>query len=318
VQVAKYASPYHSGENMLRKAILFLVLFVLAVVSACRTVPSPVSPTTVPPATLTESSTIALPLVTSTSDFSAYKTRVAQQDQDRINELLMTNSGCDLPCWWGIKPGITELADVDRLMKELGAFGSVLEGKEYRLPDGTLAREVGFDRFYSSESISIIFGIQNNSIQSIKVERNVSFGDETIPKIYWKAYSLNHIFEKYGKPDKIWVKNYPSILASSTDDITIFVFYDKLKFMIAYSMHVEITDPMLICPSFDDGQIGRFNLYIVSSSQNITLEEYANFVPDREEYTLPIEKVSGLSIQEFYDSLLSGHGCVETPRKIWH
>lgn len=303
---------------MSRKIILFPILFMLTVVSACQTAPSPVSPATIPPTTLTVSPTIAHSLATSTPDFSAYKTRVAQQDQDRINELLMTNSGCDLPCWWGIKPGITELADVDKLMKELGAFGSVLEGKEYRLPDGTLARYVGFDRFNSGESIDIGFGIQNNVIQSVKIERNVSFGDEKIPGIYWNAYSLNHIFEKYGKPDKIWVKNFPSILESSTVDITIFVFYDKLKFMIAYSMHVKITDPILVCPRFDDGQIARFNLYMVPSSQDITLEEYANFVPERLEYTLPIEEASGLSIQKFYDSLLSGNGCIETPREIWH
>lgn len=306
---------------MLRKTMLFPFLFTLAAVSACQAMPLPLSTMTVTPVTptiLTALPTIAFARPTGTPDFSAYLTRVAQQDQGRINELLMTNAGCDLPCWWGITPGLTTLAEVDKLTKELGAFGSVLEGQEFRLPDGLITRYVGFDRFHSSESIDIGLGAKNDIIQSINIERDVTIREEKISRIYWNAYSLNHIFEKYGKPDRIWVKNFPSIRKSSTVNITMFVFYDKLKFLIVYSMDTKIADPMLICPTFDDGQIGRFNLYILSLSQDVTLEKYAGIVLDAEEYMLPIEEAAGVSVSEFYEFFLSGNECFETPRGIWH
>lgn len=303
---------------MLRKIMLFLFLFTLAAVSACQVTPLSLSTmvvTPVTPTTLTASPTIAPALSTSTPDFSAYLTRIAQQDQDKINELLMTNAGCDLPCWWGITPGLTTLAEVDKLMKEMGAFGSVLEGQEFRLPDGLITRYVGFDRFHSSERIDIGFGAKNTIIQSIKIERDVTIREEKISRIYWNAYSLKRIFEKYGKPDRVWVKNFPSIRDSPTSDIMMFVFYDKLKFLIVYSMSVKTANPMLICPNFEDGQIGRFNLYILAPSQNITLEKYAGFAFDMEEYMLPIEEASGLSTQKLYEFLLSGNGCFEIPRE---
>jgi hypothetical protein len=303
---------------MLRKTIGFLISFILAAAAACSPAPLPISTATITPTAPIASPIITLVLPTSTPDFSAYKTRVAQQDQKRINELLMTNAGCDLPCWWGIKPGLTTPAEADKLMKELGAFGSVLENQEFRLPDGSLARYVGFDRFNSSESIDIGFGIQNNIIQSIHIERNVTIKEENIARMYWSAYSLHRIFKKYGKPDRIWVQNYPPIRASDTKHIRMFVFYDVVKFFMIYSLSVPLKDPIRICPTFEDGQIGRFDLYIISSSQEITLDEYVGGVLDGLEYILPIEEVSGLSVSSFYELILSKNGCFETRREIWH
>lgn len=304
---------------MQQKIILFLFLFTLSTAPACQATLLPLSTMATTPVkliTLTASPVITPALPTSTPDFSAYLTRVAQQDQDRINELLMTNSGCDLPCWWGITPGLTTTTKVDKLMKELGAFGSVLEGQEFRLPDGSIAHHVGFDRFHSSERIDISFSDQNNIIQSIGIERNDTLREENISRIYWNAYSLNRIFEKYGQPDRVWIQNIPSIRESPIRHIRMFVFYDKLKFLIVYSMFAKIADP--ICPVFDDGQISRFNLYILALSQDVTLEEYAGIVPDTEEYMLPIEEALGLSVSEFYKFFLSGNKCFETPLGIRH
>lgn len=296
---------------MLRKAIGFLILFILAIAAACGPAPLPISTATIMPTVPIVSPTITLVLSTNTPDFSAYKTRVAQQDQEKINELLMTNADCDLPCLWGIKPGLTPLAEVDKLMKELGAFGSVLENQKFQFPDGSLARYVGFDRFHSSESLDIAFGVQDNIIQSIRIERNVTIKEESVSRIYWSAYSLNHIFEKYGKPDRIWVQNYPPIRASDRKAIRIFIFYDELKSLMIYSLFVPITEPMRICTTFEDGQISRFNLYLVAPSQEITLDEYAGSVLDGLEYTSSIEEATDLSVSNFYEVLLSGNGCFE-------
>lgn len=304
---------------MPRKTILFLIPFILAVVSACQIAPSPLSTISVTPTTLTASPTIAPALPTSTPDFSAYLTRVAQQDQDRINELLSTNAGCDLPCWWGIKPGITKLTEADRLMRELGAFGSVLKEQRWRLPDGSVTHEVGFDLVDPRESISIQFGVQNNIIQSLLIKA-YEVG-EPLDFRYWDAYSLNHIFEKYGKPDRVWLKNTPFVVEPPASDVTLyglFVFYDDMKFLIVYPGITKVGDPMLICPNFENGQINGVELYLVNASQETKLEEYAGYILDTQEYMLPIEEASGLSVPKFYEFFLSGNRCFETPRKVWH
>lgn len=319
MQLAKRATPQHFGEGMPRKTILFLISFILAVASACQTSPSPLSTTDITPTTLTASPTIAPALTTSTPYFSTYLTRVAQQDRDRINELLTTNAGCVLPCWWGITPGLTTLTEADRLMRELGAFGSVLKAQQWRLPDGSVTHEVGFDLVDPRESISIQFGVQNNIIQSLLIK--VYEVGEPLDFRYWDTYSLTHIFEKYGKPDRIWLKNTPFVIEPPASDITLyglFVFYDDLKILIVYPGITKIEDPMLICPNLEERQIDGMELYLVNASQEVALEEYAGFILDRQEYMLPIEEASGLSVPKFYEFFLSGNRCFETPRKIWH
>lgn len=308
---------------MPQKTTLSLILFMVIVISACQATPSSLS--TMTPTMLIASPTNIPTQPISTPDLSAYLTRVAQIDQNRINELITTNAGCNLPCWWGITPGLTTLSETDRLMRELGAFGSALRNQGVRLPDGSALHEVGFDLANPRESISIQFGEKNDIVQSLHIDISAFAGnqEDALDFRYWDNYSLNQIFEKYGKPDRVWLKNTPFVIEPPPSDMALyglFVFYDNLKFLLIYSGIAKIEDPIFICPNFDEnGQVGDMNIHLVSPSKEIALEEYAGFKLDRqEESMLPIEEATGFSVSEFYSLFLSGTRCFETPLKIWH
>ena len=57
-----------------------------------------------------------VPIVSLTPSPTSYPRLSREEAKPRIIEMLQTNAGCRLPCWWGITPGKTRWEEVHALL----------------------------------------------------------------------------------------------------------------------------------------------------------------------------------------------------------
>jgi hypothetical protein len=101
---------------MKKMNFFFVVVLLIACSPAIPLNPAQVSTFTAShiPLTFTPTQTVAptprptnTPTFTPTLTWTPLPTLPSQQTRAKIEELLETNGGCELPCWWGITPNET-------------------------------------------------------------------------------------------------------------------------------------------------------------------------------------------------------------------
>lgn len=138
-----------------------------------------------------------------------------EEKSDILTELMMTNGGCLLPCWWGIVPGQSDIKSVGNKFYSKG-FSIWDEGT-------TLVGGVVY-------TVDVKFEVQNNNIHYIQVKGgNIS----DFPTSDWEQYYLHSVLNQYGKPSQIQIfapwRPDPGPLSYD-----LFVFYPDLGIVIEY------------------------------------------------------------------------------------
>jgi hypothetical protein len=140
----------------------------------------------------TETST---PTLTSTPTFIPRPTADLPQvprlnDEEKIEkyiELLETNAGCKLPCWWGIVPGQTSWQEARRFLVRVANRVS---------NDPEFPREVDFlvPEYIFPVHLSHRYYVEDEIIQIIQVHNGM------LP-----VYTIPDILNEYGKPDEVYI-----------------------------------------------------------------------------------------------------------------
>lgn len=96
---------------------------------------TPVHPTSTSPLTPTPTQTKTLtPTLTPTPTWTPLPTIPPDERLDAMLDLLYTNAGCRLPCWWGIIPGETSWTSARRFLQAFDPH--VYVTNEYDLDEG--------------------------------------------------------------------------------------------------------------------------------------------------------------------------------------
>lgn len=267
-------------------------------IRASTPTPSPTHTPTIPP-TLT-------PLPTLTQ-----KERDAQ-----ILQLLQTNGGCSLPCWWGISPGI---ATWDTARQLFVSMGSKVLAQSHR--DGSIEHETGFDLIESDKYVDIKILQRDEWIESIKVTSE----DYMAPIAFqsdWELYSLKQVLTVYGEPSRVWVQLAAGpVRPESTMGYGLWLFYDQLGFLIQYGgIGLKVQPIYHVCPAAQ-GQGGMVYIQLIlrAAENELPLETLAGVTAEWLPYLLPIEEAAAMSVTEFYTLFLTEDDlpCFDTPRDLW-
>lgn len=170
---------------------------------------------------------------------------------DRVAATMASNNGCQLPCWWGIKPGdsVTEGRQIFNAINEDGWVDSSDQRGELQW--------IGFfDHFYRNEMGEYIYAgftidllTQGESIKviNIHVERSSSFSpgtseyDQISERLIrdWEQYSVQNMFEMFGAPDLIYLL--PRNFADGDNFYYEFnLYYQSVGIAVSYSSPLSI------------------------------------------------------------------------------
>jgi len=225
--------------------------------------------------------------------------------------MIYQNGGCELPCWWGIMPGITKRDDMINWMM---TFLRKVESDEVTYLDAVgdeknATRTIVFSETNIETEYKYMFGVlsEEGIVRSILVDKDLT-----------GQYSLPVLLRKYGKPKEILL----TTLAASPNGMVPYnlVLYYPDQGILAYFSspnggRVE-GNYVYICPQFtlpwlhlwapDDLQQGEFEMKSLVSG-------------DVRSQFKSIEAVSDLSIDEFHVIFQQKDNttCIATEAEQW-
>lgn len=140
--------------------------------------------------TITPNLPTATPTPTQFPTFDIAYSDLSKEDAtQKLIELLKTNRGCELPCWWGIIPGETDVDSLEHIFVPLGFnwnrdFESLRDNASYK----------------ASTSLTS----EDNIVHSIKVRGGAR--EETYDRNEaWRPYAIPQVLERLGLPENVYV-----------------------------------------------------------------------------------------------------------------
>ncbi|WP_145962528.1 hypothetical protein [Bellilinea caldifistulae] len=225
-----------------------------------------------------------------------------------MKELIQTNGGCELPCWWGITPGKTTWKEAYDFLQPLAWLVDIQQmPKVY--PDNL------FVYFY--------FAIDDQpTLMNSRIAR-FSLHKETL-SIAWitarQDYDLVSLVKKLGVPAEVWIY-ITGIPGTGPVVYTLKIFYPNKGIMITLYDYAELVrrngeDFVRICKKSLINQTGGVVVWSPDEKK-----EFLDFFREYEEtYRYkPIEEVLSISPEEFTRFILEAEveQCLETPLSVW-
>jgi hypothetical protein len=247
---------------------------------------------------------------------------VPEAEDGLVADLLADNGGCELPCWWGITPGVTPWAEAQQMFLSYGKSVSTYEAT----PDWGIAHKVGlfgrherypFDylvehTLYERDGIVSMIGIHGHTPGWPADEWSVS--ERFIPD--WQRHSLDQVLARFGQPSQVLLHYWAE---SAPPPFSVAVLYEDRGILIEYmglNQWEEVEgeqalDPILICPQ--RSHVTDINLWLRSPEQqaDMTLADVPGFTDVFSQFgggylgllgfrsTPTLEEATGMSVDEF-------------------
>jgi len=223
----------------------------------------------------------------------------------QVESLLENNGECDLPCWWGITPGITQWEDARSFLSQ---FIQIDDAE----PD-----EQGFVPAYIPISKDI--AESGAIVQSLIVENGI-VKEIQVYDFNWPTYALSAFLQKNGKPTEVWVHSYSSQFGAPPP-FAVMLFYPEKGIYANFSA------------SSDSSEYTGFSIHAcMKSGPSLILwspEEALPFEKFEKRHKLgyslwdkplaSLEDATGMSVDVFYEVYKDPdrEPCFKSPRYFW-
>jgi hypothetical protein len=240
---------------------------------------------------------------------------IAQEEEYLVNNLA-SNADCELPCWWGIKPGETTTQYVQQMFLNLGKSVSHNEdgrGLQYRVSLFGRHSPYPFDytvehRWFDKNGIVDLLGVTGSALKWAPPQH---FTQD------WRRYALPEVLARYGVPSRILVHYW-----SFGWQYNVALVYEDQGFLIAYSGLIgddssnDSEESLSICPA--QNRPTKINIWTAQAkSDRLRKLGFSHGEVDpSESYALSLEEVTDLTIQDFYNTFLNPDAttCLIVPR----
>jgi hypothetical protein len=220
----------------------------------------------------------------------------------QLQDLLEENSGCRLPCWWGITPGKTTWKDAESYLGTFNNLGDARGSEQFFALDVhlRLPKEKG--------TLSHTYYIKNDVVVGI----NAYVFD-------WSSFLyLSNFLAEYGPPDEVFLKTF-RYEENGMRPYQVDLFYAKLGMLLEYSGGDvnNIGDKLQNC--FED-MYSPF-VFIWSTDEPLTSGEAINkyLLQQPMPYPIPLKIATGVDVTTFYELFKNPDSktCLETPAELW-
>jgi len=248
-----------------------------------------------------------------------------------LEEYLRNDPPCQLPCWGGITPGKSNLADAQNQLATLSGisdrtfFGEAgntwIVGTlliPFSLENTVVGVRAGYVASHDSKMV-ILNGI--SALFLPKKDTNEIIYDYPEYNTLLSAYTLPHIFKTYGLPNLIYARaDINDAEPTASDYFIIRLLYLDLGIFISYTMPMREKEEMFqFCPSES-----LIDLELTSNEVGRKYEDFFRQLGVTEWATLNkthhqlLEDATGMTNEEFSQTIISSpETCFESPIKIW-
>lgn len=225
--------------------------------------------------------------------------------QAKVLELLQTNAGCQLPCWWGITPGKSSWQTVQQF---LASFANRLVMSCSKDSPNRCVYSAYFsvpEAVRSGSILAVDFVVDNGIVESIYPDTG-----------NLERYMLPQLLDAQGQPSEVLIQTY-SNTPSSELPFFLVLFYPRQGIMALYVDNAEKRgDSIHVC--FNRGAA----LTLQSpNDNNWALKDLAPIGGDKEETDKlrPLDEVTNMTIEGFYSALKTPGtlACLETLEELW-
>jgi hypothetical protein len=217
-----------------------------------------------------------------------------EQLEAAIAELLANPMNCDVPCWWGFIPGITNIAEIRHAISPFG-----FDISEYYDEEGNLYTRLGIGYVAERNDFEIRIGFW--------------FSDSILAGVTAYSPSVSKILTEYGQPDEIWIETMGFMREDLPVRLNMVYFQEGMA--AGYVVDGDIQDGR-VRGCFADKEIGRLRLVVPNSATS-----YRDFstIFEKDRHYLPLEQATGLTMDEFIERFSdpTWPQCIETPTELW-
>lgn len=317
--------------------ILLQIVLVLFVLSGCgpqiNTPEQSLSVTPVIPSTPTMTEIIvATPQPTNSLTPTAPATLSPEQEQvySELLELVSTNGGCELPCLWGLTPGLSTFQDAQAILDPFSAVAN-----SYFTGD-----KGGITITYPIDNLFLQFFLRHSTLQDSSLEENTigllyvstymyervikENGELLLNEMYdteaykeiMSAYTLSAMLSKFGPPADIIVRA-EADESPSPERVFLTILYPDKGIFATYKMQGERADNDLsACPANSFVELWLLP-ESVGEKYEVLLSSIENWEGNLAQ-TQPLEQATEMTIDEFYQTFKdSSDACLQTPFDMW-
>ncbi len=241
---------------------------------------------------------------TETPTLTPLPTLPADEAMDLVVELLNTNAGCQLPCYWGFTPGTTSWDEAGQFLESIVDYYST-----YAMSKDTIIGEISFpvpEEIDPYMYLPQAYTVRNNIIEQIEIRAGI------VP-----SYTLSAFLNTYGPPDEIWTNPDGELILST------YLFYPQQGILAVYThRNASLTNTNIeICPQNEANPLLILWSPGVKKSFLDDVLNHTALLTHITELSLfhKVEEVTDMDVETFYDTYSDPDTeiCFHIPREKW-
>jgi hypothetical protein len=224
----------------------------------------------------------------------------------KMNKLLHADD-CKLPCYLGIKPGITRLNEGKAILESIGIpfrskniRGNLSEEYDYFMRGGIPDR-VNLDSVSNGDIIQYVALIsQNDIVQSIEVAVSATELKGEF-RAYWSRYSVIEILNQYGPPDQLYLEyNDPQMPFLGH---TLILYYRRPRVIVM--IYGDKEDNSICTETGSGAHFLSRTMILIDPDSEISLYSDRFTISKVPKGWISVEKAFGISKDTFYKRLMT-------------
>jgi hypothetical protein len=247
---------------------------------------------------------------TATPTVTPAPTLTLEEEGAFLSELMATNGGCELPCWWGIVPGETETQEARDIFARQGIneWSSDSENSYHQLFLG-YPRE-GDAHYQADVGIRVFPGYGTIEVINVLTQKYPLLEERFFQE--WQLFSLPAILDRYGSPSYI---QFEEIQRAEPGPLRYYVAisYPELGIEVQYKVFAERLNETTdrVCMNMENVYDLELVLFTADRVENVPVP----IIPNLDQY-ISWEDVAGRDSDAFYESFRDPNSslCVEVAR----
>ncbi len=239
-----------------------------------------------------------------------------------IKENSIISSDCRFPCVWGFTPVDRNMADIAKLMKEIGPNDENNIDIDCNYMKNVNDIMVG----YYADNISFQYRLSDLLLPTGEFISIDIISNESIYENYFDDYQIHSIIEMFGNPSDIFIGVYPSNYPEPIPRLfDLILFYPDVGFLVEYSS-LLLDDETYIAGCLhdtDDITIITWNPQKDKSIEDIISEFDRDYwrQMDIDSFKFLYKNIeNSMTVEDFVNMILdpNNHECVRVPKKDWN